>query len=62
MSTRYAMEFILSHWWLFDREWRKNHPDTFEERRKCARVATVRGCWSLDENGDKIYEEEWSTI
>lgn len=56
------MEFVLSNWWLFDKEWRNNHPYTFDEGTKGAYIGTLVGGWWLDENGEKIYEEEWSTI
>lgn len=62
MTSRYYMEFVLSHWWLFDKEWRKSHPDTFNEGTKGKRVATTTWCGEVDDDGNRIYEEEWSTI
>ena len=59
--SRYLFEQCLEFCYLFDPEWRKRHPDAFNEGAKGRRVGNMLSSWSLDENGEKIYEEEWST-
>ena len=61
MNNRYLFEQCLEFCYLFDPEWRKRHPLKFNEGTKGARVGNMFGSWALDENGEKIYEEEWST-
>ncbi len=59
------MEFVLSNWWLFDKDWHKNHPDTFTDNpypghRVVSTNASGRVRIWID--GEEQYIEEWSTI
>ena len=65
MNTRWVMEFVLSNWWLFDKEWCKNHPDTFTDNpypgHRVASTSTL-GRTRVWIDGEEQYIEEWSTI